>query len=72
MEGRNGDELHKEVRARVLGDGSFYLVQTVLGGQVWLRTALMNPFTSEIQLRALMEAVVLAAAESRPPECSRY
>lgn len=71
MEGRNGDELHKEVRARVLGDGSFYLVQTVLGGQVWLRTALMNPFTSEIQLRALMEAVVLAAAESRPTECSR-
>jgi L-2,4-diaminobutyrate decarboxylase len=62
--GKNMDELHKEVRARVVGDGSFYLVQTVLGGQVWLRTALMNPFTSEIHLRALMETVVQAAAES--------
>jgi L-2,4-diaminobutyrate decarboxylase len=62
-EGKNRDELHKEVRAHVLGDGSFYLVQTVLGEQVWLRTALMNPFTSEIQLRALMKAIVRAAAE---------
>jgi L-2,4-diaminobutyrate decarboxylase len=63
-EGKNGDEVHKQLRASVLADGSFYLVQTVLGGQVWLRTALMNPFTSEIQLRALMEAVVQAAAAS--------
>ena len=60
--GREGNELHREVRRRVVGAGDFYLVQTVLEGQVWLRTALMNPFTSEIQLRGLMEAVVEAAA----------
>ena len=62
--GIDGDELHRRVRSRVVSDGSFYLVQTVLGGQVWLRTALMNPFTSEGQLRGLMEAVVQAAAKS--------
>lgn len=65
-----GDELdamHKKVRSRLIADGEFYLVQTVLANRVWLRTALMNPFTSENQLRSLMEAVVETAVGLRVP-----
>jgi L-2,4-diaminobutyrate decarboxylase len=60
--GGESDELHKRVRAHLIADGEFYLVQTVLAGRVWLRTALMNPFTGENQLRSLMDAVVESAA----------
>ena len=49
----------------LIAGGEFYLVQTVLAGRVWLRTALMNPFTGESQLRSLMEAVVESAARVR-------
>ncbi len=59
--GGESDELHKRVRAHLIADGEFYLVQTVLAGRVWLRTALMNPFTGENQLRSLMDAVVESA-----------
>jgi L-2,4-diaminobutyrate decarboxylase len=63
--GEESDELHKIVRAHLIAGGEFYLVQTVLAGRVWLRTALMNPFTGESQLRSLMEAVVESAARVR-------
>jgi L-2,4-diaminobutyrate decarboxylase len=61
IDGEESDELHQKVRADVIASGDFYLVQTVLGGRVWLRTALMNPFTGEAHLRSLIEAVVESA-----------
>jgi L-2,4-diaminobutyrate decarboxylase len=61
IDGEESDELHQKVRADVIASGDFYLVQTVLGGRVWLRTALMNPFTGEAHLRPLIEAVVESA-----------
>jgi L-2,4-diaminobutyrate decarboxylase len=51
------DDLQRSVRARCIGLGEFYIVQTVLNGRIWLRTALMNPFTRDSDLAALLERV---------------
>ncbi len=40
------DELNTNIRNRIKEDGEFYIVQTVIDGAVYLRTTLMNPFTS--------------------------
>ncbi len=58
------DLLQRRIRAEVVESGDFYLVQTTLRGRVWLRTALMNPFTTAGDLRALLDR--LAEAASRP------
>ncbi len=49
--------LHRRIRAAIVCQGDFYIVQTILLGQVWLRSALMNPFTDEGDLRALLNRV---------------
>lgn len=49
------DSLHIRIRKDLVASGEFYIVQTVLNGRVWLRTALMNPFTQENHLRELLE-----------------
>lgn len=51
------DTLNAGARRRIIESGGFYLVQTTLRGRVWLRTALMNPFTTLAQLDALLDAV---------------
>ena len=54
---------HQErVRARLLAEGSFYLVQTRLRGHVHLRVTLINPLTTEADLEALLEAIRRVAA----------
>ncbi len=55
------DALQAAIRARLLASGKFYIVQTVLRGRTWLRTALMNPFTEPTHLDALLDAVEEAA-----------
>jgi L-2,4-diaminobutyrate decarboxylase len=46
----------------VVAGGSHYLVQTKLRGQVWLRVTLQNPFTTDGDLDALLDALRAAAA----------
>jgi L-2,4-diaminobutyrate decarboxylase len=49
---------HQErVRARLVAEGSFYLVQTRLRGHVHLRVTLINPLTTESDLEALLHAI---------------
>jgi L-2,4-diaminobutyrate decarboxylase len=55
------DAHQRTLRARIRRDGEFFIVQTVLGGKVWLRTSLMNPLTTEADLVALMDAIREAA-----------
>ena len=51
-------DAHQErVRARLLAEGSFYLVQTRLRGHVHLRVTLINPLTTEADLEALLAAI---------------
>ena len=52
---------NKRVRQTLLEDGNYYIVQTELNQEIWLRLSIMNPFTStEIFNRLLGEIEVLA------------
>jgi L-2,4-diaminobutyrate decarboxylase len=51
------DALQETVRRRILESGRYYLVQTVLRNGRFLRTTLMNPFTSEGDLTELLELI---------------
>ena len=56
-------DAHQErVRARLVADGSFYLVQTRLRGHVHLRVTLINPLTTEGDLEALLAGIRRVAA----------
>jgi len=55
------DAHQTSVRERLVRSGGFYLVQTRLPAGVFLRTTLVNPFTSDEDLAALLEAVRTAA-----------
>ena len=47
----------------MLEQGDFYLVQTRLDAGLFLRTALMNPFTTVGDLAALLDAIRAAVPE---------
>ena len=46
-----------KVRKHLVENGLFHITQVTLNGTIWLRVTLMNPFTSEADLDALLEAV---------------
>ena len=49
--------LNKSIRQHLLEDGEFYIVQTTLRGILYLRTTIMNPFTTEAHLKKLLKKV---------------
>lgn len=51
-------ELNAQIRRQLLVDGQFYIVQTTLRGQLYLRVSLMNPLTTAHHLTALLDEVV--------------
>ncbi len=55
--GAQQDALQARAREALRGAGTFYLVQTALGGRTYLRTTLMNPLTTSDDLIALLEAI---------------
>jgi len=59
------DALQEQIRQRILASGAFYLVQTQLPGGLYLRVTLINPFTDQSDLVALIAAVRRAAEEIR-------
>lgn len=42
----NLNKINKALREYLLNDGEFYIVQTELNGEIWLRLSIMNPFTT--------------------------
>ncbi|MEM6725738.1 MAG: aminotransferase class I/II-fold pyridoxal phosphate-dependent enzyme [Bacteroidota bacterium] len=52
------DQLNAQIRAAILSDGQFYIVQTTLRGRTWLRVSLMNPLTDAGLIQELLEQVV--------------
>ena len=51
------DALNSQIRRKLLEDGRFYIVQTTLRGQTYLRVSLMNPLTTDAHLGALLDVV---------------
>ncbi len=51
---RQRDEHNARIRQAALENGQFYLVQTRLNGQTWLRVTLTNPFTEPAHLQGLL------------------
>jgi L-2,4-diaminobutyrate decarboxylase len=54
--------LNTQIRRKLLEDGRFYIVQTTLRGQIYLRVSLMNPLTTDAHLTALLDVVVQSTA----------
>ena len=52
------NEINARIRQKMLEEGRFYLVQTQLHGRLFLRTTLMNPFTTEVILGELLDEIV--------------
>lgn len=59
------DTLNSAARARLVARGDFYIVETRIGGRTWLRSAIMNPFTTTDDLSALLRELQEAAAALR-------
>ncbi len=55
------NRLNAAIRQQLLEDGEFYIVQTKLRGITYLRTSLMNPFTTPDHLTQLMEKIKTVA-----------
>lgn len=49
--------INKKIREDILSSGEFYIVQTVLKDKQYLRTTLMNPFSSEKHLNELVQKI---------------
>jgi L-2,4-diaminobutyrate decarboxylase len=45
------------LRRELVVDGRFYIVQTAIAGETWLRVTLMNPFTNLEDLRELLAEI---------------
>ena len=61
MPGPDLDALQAAVRTRCRDRGELYFLDTLLGGERWLRTAVMNPLTTGVELDALLDAIRAAA-----------
>ncbi len=62
--GGTGDSsaLQDAIRTRVVASGAFFLARTTLRSEVYLRTTLMNPLTTESDLEGLISAIRAAAS----------
>ncbi len=51
------NQMNAQIRKTIIESGAFYLVQTELHGQLYLRVTLVNPFTSEKEMEELLDLV---------------
>lgn len=54
------DRHQEELRRKIVEGGAFHLTQVKLNNQSWLRTTVMNPFTAERDLNALISTCLTA------------
>ena len=48
------NQINSVIRAKIVMEGSFYIVQTELDGKIWIRLTIINPVTSEDDLKDLL------------------
>ncbi len=58
------DKINRAIRQKVLQKGEYYIVQTKLRGRQYLRTTIMNPFTTEEHFKGLMNHIKDMAAST--------
>lgn len=51
------DSLNRKIRAAMVKEGRYYIVQVEKRGKTFLRSALMNPFVDEAVLHALLDEI---------------
>jgi L-2,4-diaminobutyrate decarboxylase len=56
-EGEELDALQRDRRRKVVRSGAFFFVQTQLAAGTFLRTTLIHPFTTDDDLRELLDAI---------------
>lgn len=57
------NEVNAKIRQKMIKDGQFYIVQTSLNGSLYLRTTLMNIFTTSCTLAQLLDEVERIGAQ---------
>ena len=60
------NELNKKIRQLLIEKGKYFIVQTEINKNIYLRTCLMNPFTTEDDLVSLLDAIVEIAQKINP------
>jgi L-2,4-diaminobutyrate decarboxylase len=58
------NRLNAEIRDRIVKEGSFYIVQAELDGKTWIRLTIINPVTTEEDLRRLLNRIKVIACQS--------
>jgi L-2,4-diaminobutyrate decarboxylase len=56
---------NQQLRAKMLEDGHFYIVQTDLKGATYLRVTLTNPFTSSVEISELINRLTIFRQQIR-------
>jgi L-2,4-diaminobutyrate decarboxylase len=59
------NELNGRIRRKSLENGDYYIVQTELNANIYLRVTLMNPFTETSHLKSLLEEITKMAGNNK-------
>ncbi len=51
------NRINSTIRERIVKEGSFYIVQVELEGKIWIRLTIINPVTSENDLKELLSRI---------------
>jgi L-2,4-diaminobutyrate decarboxylase len=51
------NQINSAIRDKIIKEGSFYIVQAELGGKIWIRLTIINPLTSEDDLKNLLRII---------------
>jgi len=51
------------IRDRLIKLGDYYIVQTTLNGEIWLRCTIANPFTTDREMNGLLDKIAELAAD---------
>ena len=54
---RSLNQHQTEIREQLVEKGLFHITQAKIDGEIWLRVTLMNPFTTESDLDALLASI---------------
>lgn len=51
------NQINSSIRDKIIKEGSFYIVQAELNGKIWIRLTIINPVTSEDDLKNLLQRI---------------